>query len=175
MRSIIKAAIRIVIIVIAIDSLARFVNFAGSTIYYSRTSPEVFPALSWLLPAIAIILAAIFFLLWRYSDWLVKKIAGNLDENTLVITGTGMDLINLAMRILGIVLVVTTIPDLVGIASAAIVNQNYYSGIPPETQIIYPKTWITAAMRLLLGAWLIFGADGIIRTIKVIWGRENKE
>jgi hypothetical protein len=173
MKSIIKAAIRIIIIIIFVRSLVMLVNNLAnlrvmsvqiqlydepqSTIYY----------LYGIYIVGFLVVTAILFLIWKKTDWIVKILAGGLNENELNINTSNMDLIKVAMYILGMYLIVTSIPDLFGLLA-------YHLRLTgEESELIYTaqqkastiQHFVTSGITIVIGTWLVLGNRGIAKAI----------
>lgn len=162
MRSIIKAAIRIIIVIMFLKSLLGLVNNLSGVLI----NPALYEY-RYSFYTVAISLAIIFtgmlilYLLWRKTDWLVRIIAGNINENEVVISTSNLDLIKVAMRILGIYLLVTSVPTLIGMISY---HLSLGSEFPRQMAMIL-KDYVTEVITILIGAWLVLGTKGINKVV----------
>jgi hypothetical protein len=116
MRSIIKSIIRIIVIFMSIKSLMSFINY-GSNIWYNRELSSV-EQNSWTELGILLIGFLMAFLvlwiLWWKADSLAKLVAGNAIDNKLEIDTHNTGILKVALIFLGVYLLVSSIPDIVG-------------------------------------------------------------
>lgn len=122
---------------------------------------------------VALIGALILYILWRKTDWLVKKLAGDINENELVINTSNLDLINVVMRVIGMFLILISIPKLVGLIVYRGVLANAYTDVllasNARAMASEIKEWITNIGTLLIGLWLALGGAGIVQVFNKIW------
>lgn len=177
MKTLIKAAIRIIITIGFIwmfISLAGILSSSASVVSQPRFSHD--PLSYWfiILPlAILLALAAILIILWRKSDWLVAVLAGNINETELVISTTNLDLITVVLRILGICLVLTSLPALAGqLTSYGIMKDLFPSPLDYQARMI--ENLVKTGGTILIGAWLLFGGKGIVETVNRQVSPDNK-
>ncbi|MBM4432986.1 MAG: hypothetical protein FJ025_03210 [Chloroflexi bacterium] len=190
MRTIIKVALRIVIILAFIQVLQFLINNVSYSLVSSRMIPYedvpyplAYSLIIFITPAAVAI--AILVLLWRKTDWLVKVLAGNIDENALVINTSNSDFIKVVMRVLGIILIFISIPNLFGMIAYSASNSVFFSGltIPPQMQSNEIERWVTVAVKLLVGLLLATGAippsanrrESIRKIVKKIWNAGTSE
>ena len=165
MRSLIKAAIRIIIILFFFQLLRQFLSAISSFTYmshYSGYEDIAFPLA--IVIATGIVAIIVLVVLWIKTDWLVKVIAGDLNENELVINTSNSDLIKTALRILGLFLLITSIPELLGLASYHIRIENELSNafmsLSPEQKAHLTQEWILLIVKIIIGIWLTTGLKG---------------
>jgi hypothetical protein len=174
MRLAIKAFIRILLIFIALQTVLHIVNYVHNMLFYHRMYPEDYdlflPVI--ILVAAVLILILVIYVLWWKTDWLVRVVSGRTREKELVITTSNLDLFKVAMRILGIVLLVNAIPTLIGLIG-------YHFSIPQEYREFSSysqsageiKEFIIVGVKILFGVWLIVGSKGIVKAIDKVWSR----
>jgi hypothetical protein len=172
MRTLIKAVIRIAIVLASLQvliflgkSLVSFLSVpesiresAGPTAYYGLG----------LILGITLISALLLYFLWRKSDWLVGVFAGNFNENELIISSSNLDLVTVVMRVVGICLVITSLPSLLGLAIYhARIVQTFHGVITLDeaTQANELQQWITVIGTILAGLWLVLGGRGIAEAV----------
>ena len=173
MRALIKAAIRIIIIIMflrLVYSLIQYVSAIFTSLKY--TSPIYILGMI----AVGLIGILVLYLLWRKTDWLVRILAGNIKDNELVIKTSNLDLIKVAMGILGIYLLVTSVPDLFGL----LVYHIHITKVAPDLllmpteQALEIKQWVTTTITILVGVWLVSrlrGIEGIVKLINNVWNK----
>ena len=167
MRTLIKAAVRIIIIFMFVAVFKIVINSAQWIIRGPGINIE--QNIYYFIVTIGgqlVIYTLILCLLWWKTDWIVRIIAGNSDDNELVIKTANLDLLKVAMRIFGIFLIVTSIPDLFGLAT-------YHMVLIPESDLIYTPVQkanglmnlVTTIVTMAIGAWLVIGTRGITKVI----------
>ena len=132
MRTLIKVVIRLALVLMVLQFLEFIVfNFAflmstfAMSDSYSGNRNE-----SWSIAitiAIFLIGILIIYFMWNKLDWLVGIIAGNYNENELVIKTSNDDLIKVVFGILGIYLIVTEIPTVAGLIGSQFVIKPVFS------------------------------------------------
>ena len=168
MRSIIKAAVRVIIIIIFVSLLKHVISTLQwlITIPNNYMIPQDLPYLIGIVGGPFIIFTLILYFLWRNTDWIVRVIAGNLNDNELVIKTSNLDLVKVFMRIFGIFLIVTSIPELFGLAVYHIVliipDELMYSPISRATTLM---NIVTIVLTMGVGTWLVIGTRGITKVI----------
>ncbi len=175
MRTAIRAIIRVIIIIIFIQALIALIYSIANVYSYFRVVVGDYN----LAVPIAIMVGAmllvtlILYVLWRKTDWLVRITAGEIPEKELVITTSNLDLYKVAIRVLGMYLVVTALPDLIGLFG-------YHLSIPRESEYYLLSGEINAneirelleiGVRLIAGVVLIIGSRKIVNTIDKIWDK----
>jgi hypothetical protein len=160
MHTLIKAAVRLVIILMSLQLLTLFANGLANIV-------------DLLIIGVALVGALILYILWRKSDWLVKKLAGDINENELVINTSNLDLINVVMRVIGMFLILISIPKLAGLIAYRGVLANAYTDMllasNARATASEIKEWITNIGTLLIGLWLALGGAGIVQVFNKIW------
>ena len=135
MRSLIKAAIRIIIILFffkllywSINQIYFLIRTREYTDYYNVAVPFI------IFIGLTVVGFIILFILWKKTDWLVKLVVGDLNENELVINTSNLDLIYSVLRIFGIFLLITALPELLGLAFYHVRLSIEYSEIHSDLQ-----------------------------------------
>jgi hypothetical protein len=117
----------------------------------------------------AIILAAgVLFILWKKADWLVRLVAGNINDNDLVIKTSNLDLFNVIMRAFGVFLLVSSIPALVGLIGQHIhLNQIYQNDL--TNQYTFTGQYISHGLKIIIGLFLIQGTERISKMMDKVY------
>jgi hypothetical protein len=123
MRSVIKAAIRLLALFFGIGLFFQVLNTLISGWQIQDMSVIFFCELL----LIVVVGFGILFLMWNKSDWLVKVLAGNIDDNTLVIRTSNSELMSVAFRITGFYIFINSLPLLVSRAVVFFIKDPYYS------------------------------------------------
>jgi hypothetical protein len=170
MRLAIKAFIRIFLIYVALQTILYIINYVHSMLIYSQVYHEdldLFLPVIVLVAAVLIVILVIYILWWK-TDWLVRVLTGRTREKELVISTSNLDLIKVAMRILGIVLLVNAIPTLIGLIS-------YYFIRPEDVYYSRPEAreYIIVGVKIVFGIWLIIGSRGIVKAINKVWDKAH--
>jgi len=176
MHTLIKAAVRLGIILMSLQLLISFANGLASilNIFNPQYSSgfELYLGLA-IIIGVALIGALILYILWRKSDWLVRKLAGDINENELVINTSNLDLINVVMRVIGMFLILISIPKLAGLIVYRGVLANAYTDMllasNARAMASEIKEWITVIGTILIGLWLALGGAGIVQVFNKIW------
>jgi hypothetical protein len=116
-----------------------------------------------------ILYAVILILLWLNTDRLVKFIAGNINDRELIITSTNLDLYKVALLILGVFLLATSVPELLGLASYHLrmhfLIEQMGMAKALEVQSNELKNGVMMVAKILAGLWLVLGTRGIVKAI----------
>lgn len=170
MRSIIKSAIRIIIIFIFIRSLLSFINsivpLLNDSRYY-RTQQDILNG--WGILLIAFLIGTlVLWILWWKADFLTRILTENLNDNKLVINTSNTELIKVALILLGIFLVVDSIPGIMGLIGYHIRLTSVDEGLisTPQSQADELRLWIIPVVTVLIGLALAIG-------IKKHWWKAN--
>jgi hypothetical protein len=171
MKSAVKATIRIIVIFVFIQSLITLINYISNFIYaVHHIYSENYDILFSLAVPIGSLLLGIFilYIIWWKTDWLVKVLAGELSDNELTISTSNLDLMKVALRILGIFLLVNSIPNLLGLIG-------YHYSFPEEMRRfsteIYAneiKNYIIVGVKIIFGVWLSLGTKDIHKIFNVV-------
>jgi hypothetical protein len=168
MRTLIKAAVRLVIILMFFhlflyigNSLAMLIDFFTVNQFTIFNNHYYYLA----VPVIVFVIGVlILWYLWLNTDWLAEFIAEDIDEHEIVIKTSNLDLIKVVFRIMGMYLIVTQIPTIVGLSVSHVILEKYTSGI--VTSLVGEiKQWIITVGTVLIGLWLLFGGKGIVEMI----------
>lgn len=169
MRTLVRAAIRIILIYLFLETLFYTIRYCCD-IFHIYTYFE--PRSRWfdllVIIGAAVICFVILSLLWWKTDWLVNVLAGKVSNHELIIATSNLDLFKVAIRILGIFLLITSIPALVGLIGYHFSYPddlfNTYAGIQPQEI----RELIIIGMKILIGIGMILGTKGIYRVIDII-------
>jgi len=171
MRLAVKAFIRIFLIYIALQTLLFIANQVSYMVIYHRVYAEDYDLFIHVIILVAsvLIMVLVIYVLWWKTDWLVRVLLGKTRDKELIISTSNLDLIKVAMRILGIVLLVNAIPELIGLIG-------YHFSIPEEMQLIgytwstgEVKEFIIVGVKILFGVFLVIGSRGIVNAIDKVW------
>jgi hypothetical protein len=172
MRLAVKAFIRIFLIYIALQMAYYITNYISNMFFYRRAYPgdyDLFFHVIFLVASSLIVLLVIYVLWWK-TDWLVRVLLGRTRDRELIISTSNLDLIKVAMRILGVVLLVNAIPELIGLVG-------YHFSLPAEFWD-YPsyyesaretQEFIVVGIKILFGIFLVVGTRKIVDTIDKVW------
>jgi hypothetical protein len=168
MRAFIKPVIRIIIMIIGIQLLFALFKDISSFFYDTGifTEEKVFFYLGIIL-GVDIVGLAVLFILWWKADWLSNILAGNMDEGALIIKTSNIDFLTAAIQIIGIFLVVTSIPNFIGIAVYHIQIQTQFQGFDLSVyQAQETKQWAITAVTFLIGLLLTLGSRWLVRRMQ---------
>jgi hypothetical protein len=171
MRVIIKAIIRIIILVLGIQLLFALLGYISSIFYNTEAfrDDKVF----YIISGVDIAGLAILCIIWWKTDWLVKILAGNIDDSALIINISNVDFITVALQIIGVYLVVTSIPDFLGLAVYHILIHDKFPGYElSELEVQETKQWVITIATFLIGFLLASGSKWLVKRIK---GTGNSE
>lgn len=167
MRAIIKAALRIIIIILFITLLRNVLINVQIIIlgYHNEYYDNIFIDIS-IFIGFFILSTALLYFFWRKTDWFVKILAGKTVDTELTISTSNIDLLKVAMRILGMYLIITSIPDLIGLSA-------YHIRLLQVKDFVYPYTLqaevikdaIVGLITFGIGIWLLLGTRRITRII----------
>ncbi|MDO9334381.1 MAG: hypothetical protein Q7T57_07675 [Dehalococcoidales bacterium] len=156
MHSIIKALMRIMIIWAFLNIItyipASIVNAFSMKEFYldSRLTGIIYAVL-------LLLLLIVLFFLWRKTDYIVKKLVGEVDAQEQIINISGSDLYRLLLRIMGIYMILTTIPEI----SRILFQYFYYQAdvfALHNFDFIY---WVPQIVKIIIGICLVIGNEGI--------------
>lgn len=173
MRPFIKAGIRIMIIWLFIEAfLETFRNISSywTIIYISNTLDRWVATGFTLIPfLISVVLLAV---LWWRTDWLVRFLTGGQNVNSVIVSTSNVHLVQLAVRIIGIVMVALVIPDLIGLIGyyAMITDQRDFVWLA-ETRATLVRQVLEVGVRLIVGIVLLLGTRGVVRAIDIVWDK----
>jgi hypothetical protein len=163
MRMFVRAAVRVILIALCLE----IVLYAWRNIVYVVT---VFPRMTaedyW--PQILIIIGAaiigfiILALLWWRTDWLVRLLTGRVYDRELVISTSNVNLMKVAMRIVGIILLVNAIPSLLGLIGYHFSIPSIYLDDRRPAEI---QEGIIIGVKIILGIFLVYGTKGMSKII----------
>ena len=167
MRSIIKTAVRIIILIMFVMLLKIVLSNVQWVIMLPRLGIEQnLLYYTGVIGGLFIIGTLVLYFLWRKTDWIVRTIAGDLNDNELVIKTSNLDLLKVAMRMFGIFLLVTSIPELIGLSAYHIrlttASELIYSPVEQATTIM---NFVSSIITIAIGAWLVIGTRGIAKVI----------
>jgi hypothetical protein len=160
MRSITKLIFRLMLVGGFLLLLQNFISSLRNTIVTRQAYSSNFVLDLSILILSFLIIAFIYFVFWLKTDWVVKLLAGNMDDNSLTITTSSSKLFKIAIRFLGILLVVTSIPPLLGLAGRHLYwasRSPEYGIIPSEIEVQEIEEWIINGSTLLIGIGLMIG------------------
>ena len=174
MRIAIKATIRVILIYIFLSSLVSLISYGVNIFNSHHFYPEDYGFLFTLALLILgmVLITLILLALWWKTDWIVGIIAGDIPENEIKISTTNLDLIKVAMRILGIFLLVYSIPTLVGLIG-------YHFSLPadspdfPSVHADEIRNLLVAGVKIVFGVWLLLGTRGIMNTVDKVWDKAH--
>ena len=165
MRSIIKAAVRVIILIMFV-MLLKFIMYSAQSIMMAPALGIDIDLLFYTSSILGpfIIGTLVLYFLWRKTDWIVRIIAGNLNDNELVIKTSNLDLLKVAMRLFGIYLLIASIPDLFGLLTYYIRmnNELMYTAHVQATTL---RSSVSNIITIGIGVWLVIGTRGIAKVI----------
>ena len=171
MRSLIRAAVRVIIIVMFVMMVKMLlVNIQWVAMnFHDESLRQILYYQIGLTVGQFGVYSAILALLWLKTDWIVRVIAGNIDDNELLITSSNLDLVRVAMQILGMVLLATSIPKLLGLGAYhfRILNLVEKLDVPSSavSQATELQSFVIIIVTFLIGLWLVLGTRGIVKAI----------
>ena len=171
MRSLIRAAVRIIIIVMFVMMVKMLiVNIQWTAMnFHDESIRQILYYQIGLTVGQFGVYSAILALLWLKTDWIVRFIAGNIDDSEIVISTSNLDLVKVAMQILGMVLLATSIPKLLGFGAYhfRILDMVEKLDVPSSavSRATELESFVTIMVTLLIGLWLTIGTRGIVKAI----------
>jgi hypothetical protein len=162
MISLIKAIVRIIVILMFIDILPVCMNNFFS-IWNHRYS-DSYQSYYWtdLSIVISIFLISIFilFVVWLKAGSVGRLLVGKTgDNNKLVIDTSNLELFRMVLIFIGVYLLVTNISELSGLIGYhfRLMNSTSVYDITPEDQAKEMKLWIVPIVSIIIGLGLTFG------------------
>jgi hypothetical protein len=178
MKTIIKAIIKIIALVFALQLLSPLVaniitviRMYNDNIYTGNGQGILIYFLAEALFIILIAALVLYFGWWK-TDKIVRLIAGDLKENALVVSTSNVNLYRVILSVLGICLLVTSVPSLLGLISYHIYGAQTYSDIfrpPPDVVASEIERWVLQIVTFLIGIWLTVGSKPIAKFFVRIW------
>lgn len=169
MHTLVKAGVRLVIIFVSLQLLTYFANSLISILSMLQFSADLYSYLGLtVMLAVTIVSALILYFAWRKSDWLVTKLAGDVEEKEIVISTNNADLTNVVLRIVGMVLILIFTPKLIGLVANRVVAvyMPYLGSANPTPWEI--QQWVTVIGTILIGIWLTISGTGIFKAFTKI-------
>jgi hypothetical protein len=168
MRMLVRAAIRVILIFLFLDVIFTCIRYIGEfNVYSLRGEIENIWFQYLIIIGVTIISLVILALLWLRTDWIVHVLTGKTYDRELVINTSNVDLMKVAMRILGIYLLVDGIPSLLGligyhfaIKEPDLMGNNYIANEVSKFVIV--------CVKIFAGIWLVLGTKGIYSIITSI-------
>jgi hypothetical protein len=108
---------------------------------------------------------------WWKTDKIVGFLAGDLDENQLVINTSNLDLYKVIISIFGIWLIIDAIPGLIGIIASQIYCSNNKS-IFGSYQDVFGnniRLGVIQLVELIIGIFLVTGNFVVVKVLRNIW------
>jgi hypothetical protein len=179
MKTLIKAVVRIFIIAAFLSLFNTLLNMISNSVF----SSGVFKEYPWAYISgfIAVAIAAVLlFVLWRKTDWVIRRIVGDIDDHEISINTTNLDLIRVAMFIFGIVWVVTSISGLIGfgyfITGAPSYYENAWSIVGPDERARIITGQTEPIIKFVVGMWLVFGNRSVVAIFnRILNGSQAKD
>jgi hypothetical protein len=159
MKVLAKAIIRIVLVFALINVLVILIlglvavfreAYGGNTLFYAIAE----------IVMVALVGFVLLLMAWVNTDYIVRKVVGNTYGKHIEITTSNVNLMGVAMSMIGIWLIVSVIPDFLG----TIARHYYYT-----SQLLYPNNLpadmradeiqglVVSGVKLVLGLWLFLG------------------
>ena len=179
MRTLIKAVVRILIIAAFISLVNNLLNMISQLVF----SFDVYEEYPWgyISVFIAIVIAAILLVvLWRKTDWLIRRIVGDMGDHEISISTTNLDLIRVAMFVFGTVLIVTSISGVIGflyfINDAPSYYERAWSIMGPHERTRIVTGQIEPIVKFVVGIWLVVGNRSVVGIFnRILNGSQTKD
>ena len=173
MRSLIKAVFRVVLVFLFINLVIQVVNYISQILLNSHiyaTASEKFNVFPYIIGACIafVVFSLVLLFLWRKTNGVVKFIAGDVTENELAITTTNSELYRVVMHILGIYLIVSSIPYIAGTLGYSIYYENINETVYQSIGGMNIESLIIKGITVLLGIWLVIGNNPIMKVINSV-------
>jgi hypothetical protein len=166
MRMFVRAAVRIILVVLFLQTILATLRYITEPNIHNRvTAITHWEPFSTIIGA-ALISIGILALLWWRTDWLVRVLTGRVYDRELIISTSNIDLMKVAMRILGAYLIVSGIPSLIGNIGfhIALLDSDLLVMYTPDLE----RNLIVPVIQILIGFWLVLGTKGIVKTLNVL-------
>ena len=161
-----------------IQSSSVFVSFFASALDARQSATITLPmALLQLAPVAGLILVAL--LLWTQADFIGARMVGENDES-LVSAPTEERWQALAFSVVGLFVLTRALPQLATqiaiLLAANSSTSNPYTDVFTRQSSFYAGIWISLAIEIALGLWLLFGARGLVFLLANIrnFGRDRE-
>lgn len=174
MRILVKAIIRIILIAIFLNLLFTSIRWVEDLwIIVPRTGTPIpwFEIL--VIIVVTIICMVLLYFIWWKADWFVKVLVDKRSDHELVISTSNLDLMKVALRILGIYVLVNSIPNLIGLIGYHFSFPRDYLDLAIETHANEIRNVIFIIIQILFGALLTLGTNGILKLINRVDEKAN--
>jgi hypothetical protein len=121
--------------------------------------------------------ALILFIGWWRTDWVARKMIGDMDESQLVISGNSEEIYKVLIKFLGVYLIVTSLSFVLGhlpwvlvLLTAHSEHTAYFSPSFALTDFMFEQIspWLTNIVTLVIGVFLAVGGRNIARGLASI-------
>ena len=154
MQLLIKAVVRIILIWAFLNLvstipyyISNYQYFAGDEILYIS-----------IVSGFYVLLIALLFILWLKTDFIMKLLLGKLGaQSQEIVQISSPDLYKLLLKVMGIYLIVTTIPTMSRLIYSYWYNNTQDITLPNHMFV----EWLPLIVQIILGVWLIIGNEGI--------------
>lgn len=182
MQPVMKTIIKMVVLFLVLYLISPFINNIGNFLYLYRMDNEYSWAYligNFILLIVAVLL--IYFGWWKTSR-IVRLLVGEQEYTQLIINVSSSDLYKLIIKVFGVWLIISSIPNFLGLLSYHSYYASYFpvgTDMGPDFVAEEVRDIVTASVKLLIGIILFFTNTIIGRGIVRIWStgiiKENKE
>jgi hypothetical protein len=170
MRSIFKSAIYIIVIFTFVQNVLILLNYIPTLWYhFASDRPREYDWIEFAVFLSVFLLSFLFLLLlWLKASSLTRLLAGDINDNKLVLNTSNSELFKIVLILIGIYLVVVNIPEIFGVVGYHFRFGYLYEGmnLPPQEQANELKLWIIPIASVIIGLVLAFG-------VKKYWWKWN--
>jgi hypothetical protein len=166
MNLIVKSAVRIIVVLTAIQSISYIIKYISSLFnpIYQMSSHDKSTGLLALLLAV-LVLYAILSIIWIKAARIARILIGRVDVNTLTINSSSLDVFWVGVGLIGVILLATSLPSFFELIAQRIV---YSSG---QFAINDISSWVGTISKLIIGVCLTLGLKKIPTNFSAILKR----
>ena len=158
MRTLLKAGLRIFSLLLFLNLIeivtVDFIDF--SSIYETNKVPIFI-----VLILLSLLEFALLLFIWIKADKIVEIVAGKVDDQKPAISVVGNEITTIALRVLGIYLILRSIPQIAGQVVYQVAANNSQPGFGYSLSPSDYRQWAVQLFTLLIGLGLVVGAGRI--------------
>ncbi len=171
MRPFVKALLKAGAVLAA---LGLFVEFVSATLSaadsYQTDKAHAFALLGLALLAVALA-GGLLYLFWRQADWVAGRITGEQTAQGITLAVSNLDLLGLLLAALGLFLLVTRIPDLLGLVAQHLYLSRTLPAYTPRALLTLElRPLVADVLGILAGVVLTFGSRRVVRRLVALTG-----
>jgi hypothetical protein len=172
MNLIIKAVVRIVVVLTAVQGASYFINYISqvltSSLYAESNKASELAGIGIAFVVLALLLWAV----WASAGRIARVLVGHVDVNTLQVNSSTFDAYTVGIALIGVYVFVTALPALFGLVARRIVLAGATTGLTADNDI---SIWVQTITRLVIGICLTLQGKRILAGIRKVWNEGASE